>query len=127
MDQDEADRLAGRGAREVAAFRAQHIGDPFAPGHLCSGCATPKPVGRLTVVRDVDGTTIDYTVDVPPRRLVDIMRAEQLKPGSITSTYYSEGHHGTETNPTATDERMEDRGRGIGGASDEVGEPMADR
>jgi hypothetical protein len=37
--QDEMDRLAGKGAREVAEFRSQHIGDPFAPGHICFKCA----------------------------------------------------------------------------------------
>jgi hypothetical protein len=40
--QDEMDRLAGKGAREVAEFRSQHIGDPFAPGHICFKCAAPS-------------------------------------------------------------------------------------
>ena len=37
----------------------------------------------LLVTRDVDGVVIDYEVTVPARRLVDAMRIENLKPGTL--------------------------------------------
>ena len=40
---------------------------------------------NLLVTRDIDGLVIDYLVPVPAHRLVDVMRVEQLKPGTVLS------------------------------------------
>ena len=43
--------------------------------------------GLLVVVRDVDDERIVYEVPVPRRRLVSVMREENLKPGDIVSAH----------------------------------------